>query len=78
MKGTVLAINTGSTSTKVGYYVDGQPVLDMGGVHGKIYGEINFSQGTWTIAYNGADKTVDNRNIMSYSGGSTLSGSLWE
>ena len=26
MKGTVLAINTGSTSTKVGYYVDGQPV----------------------------------------------------
>lgn len=26
MKGKVLAINTGSTSTKVGYYVDGQPV----------------------------------------------------
>ena len=26
MKGTVLAINTGSTSTKVGYYVDGLPV----------------------------------------------------
>ena len=26
MKGKVLVINTGSTSTKVGYYVDGQPV----------------------------------------------------
>ncbi len=26
MKGKVLAINTGSTSTKVGYYVDGHPV----------------------------------------------------
>jgi butyrate kinase len=26
MKGKVLAINTGSTSPKVGYYVDGQPV----------------------------------------------------
>ena len=26
MKGKVLAINTGSTSTKVGYYVDGQPM----------------------------------------------------
>ena len=27
MKGKVLAINTGSTSTKVGYYVDGNTVL---------------------------------------------------
>lgn len=27
MKGKVLAINTGSTSTKVGYFVDGQPVF---------------------------------------------------
>ena len=27
MKGKVLAINTGSTSTKVGYYVDGNAVL---------------------------------------------------
>ena len=27
MKGRVLAINTGSTSTKVGYYVDGNTVL---------------------------------------------------
>ena len=27
MKGKVLAINTGSTSTKVGYFVDGEAVL---------------------------------------------------
>lgn len=37
-------------------YVDDHLVLDMGGVHGKVYGEINFSENTWTIAQNGAIK----------------------
>ena len=57
-------------------YVDDQLVLDMGGIHGKIYGEINFSRGTWTIAYNGANKGVDSDGIMTYSGGSTLTGNI--
>ena len=47
-------------------FVDGQLVLDMGGVHGKVYGEINFSQGTWTVVSNGANKVNDTKGIMSY------------
>ena len=46
-------------------YVDGQLVLDMGGVHGKVYGEINFSENTWTIASNGAKKK-DHSNTIDY------------
>ncbi len=53
-------------------FVDGKPVLDMGGIHGKVYGEINFSQGTWTIAQSGASKTTDSRGIMSYGSGGTV------
>ena len=47
-------------------FVDGQLVLDMGGVHGKVYGEINFSQGTWAVVSDGASKVNDAKGIMSY------------
>ncbi len=40
-------------------YVDNQLVLDMGGIHGKVYGEINFSTGEWKIVGNDANK-IDN------------------
>jgi len=50
-------------------FVDGQLVLDMGGVHGKVYGEINFSQGTWTVVSDGASKVNDAKGIMSYAEG---------
>lgn len=47
-------------------YVDGTLVLDMGGIHGKVYGEINFSTGETTIAQIGASKIYDTDGIMSY------------
>ena len=39
MKGKVLAINTGSTSTKVGYYVDGKPVFVKTGTDTANFGD---------------------------------------
>ena len=33
MKGKVLAINTGSTSTKIGYFVDGEKVFEQNIYH---------------------------------------------
>jgi fibro-slime domain-containing protein len=54
-------------------FVDDQLVLDMGGVHGKVYGEINFSTGKWTIAHNGAKKSEDG-GIMTFQSGT---GSTW-
>ncbi|MBR1560175.1 MAG: hypothetical protein IJ646_08050, partial [Clostridia bacterium] len=50
-------------------YVDDELFLDMGGVHGKVYGEINFSTGKIAIASNGAEKKND--AIMTYEGDST-------
>lgn len=47
-------------------YVDGNLVLDMGGIHGKVYGEINFSRGTWTIVSDGATKATDADGYMTY------------
>lgn len=40
-------------------YVDDVLVLNMSGIHGQIYGEINFSKGTYTIAGNGVNKKDD-------------------
>lgn len=47
-------------------YVDDELFLDMGGIHGKVYGEINFSTGKTVIACNGAEKK--NGAIMTYEG----------
>ncbi len=30
-------------------YVDGYPILDLGGIHGQVYGEVDFSSGLITI-----------------------------
>lgn len=43
-------------------FVDGQLVLDMGGVHGKVYGEIDFSTGQWKIIGDGATRTTTRIN----------------
>ena len=34
--------------------VDGKVILDLGGIHDVVYGEINFSKGTVTVAQNAA------------------------
>ena len=49
-------------------FVDGQLVLNMGGIHGQVYGEINFSRGTWTIAQGGAEKATVG-GVISYTPG---------
>ena len=41
-------------------FLDGELILDLGGVHGKVYGEINFSRGTYTVAQSGAVKINGN------------------
>ncbi len=53
-------------------YVDNHLILDMSGIHGPVYGEINFSRGTYTIAENGTDKTTDSKGIMSYGANGTV------
>ena len=50
-------------------FVDGKLFLDLGGIHGKAYGEINFSRGTITVAHSHATATVDENGIMSYEKG---------
>jgi len=50
-------------------FVDGELFLDLGGIHGKAYGEINFSRGTITIAHSHAKATVDDNGIMTYEEG---------
>ena len=47
-------------------YVDDELILDLGGVHDVIYGEINFSTGVATIAQNGAAKATDKLGIVSF------------
>lgn len=49
-------------------FVDGELYLDLGGVHGKVYGEINFSNGTITVAQKGALREQTN-GIINYKAG---------
>ena len=46
-------------------YVDNELILNMSGIHGLIYGEINFSTGKYTLVTGGVSKTEEN-GIMSY------------
>ena len=52
--------------------VDNSLVLDMGGIHGKVYGEINLSRGTTAVAQGGTTKVLDDDKIMSYGTGGTV------
>lgn len=53
-------------------YLDDVLVLNMSGVHGLIYGEINFSDGTYTMAEGGTTKTVDSKGIMDHGSDGTI------
>lgn len=66
-------------------YVDDQLVLDMGGVHDVVYGEINFSTGQWMTVQataegnggTGGGLQYDQNGVLSYvSGGRVTRGQL--
>lgn len=55
-------------------FIDGTLVLDIGGIHNRTNGEINFANGTWKITqtYQSTDQAVDVNN-----GTTNTSGNLW-
>ena len=46
--------------------VDNELFLDLGGVHGKVYGEINFSTGKITIVQGGYKTKKDSNQVITY------------
>ncbi len=47
-------------------------LLDLGGIHGKVYGEINFSRGTVTVAQGGMKLVRDDSILIDEGNGKTF------
>lgn len=53
-------------------YVDNKLVLDLGGIHDIVYGEINFSKGTYTIVQAAGSSGSFSKIGYTYSGDGTI------